>query len=108
MRKYRITESRLRGMIRESVKRALMESNETKSVLNELHNCLHKAKDLASDLIGLSNEDGNKYALGYATTVQNALDALFYEKLDNQDFDNESIYPKGNNWEGITGGFDAG
>ena len=67
----------------------------------ELHNCLHLAQDLAGDLIGLANESGDKYAIGYATTVQNTLNTLFYERLDNQDFDDESIYPKGHHPEGI-------
>ena len=108
MTKYRLSENRLRGLIREAVKSVLMESDETTNVLNELRDCLHKAKDLANDLMDLSFKDGNKYTLGYATTVQNALETLFYEKLDKNDFDNGSIYPKGPHWEGITGGFDAG
>ena len=106
----RLTESDIHKIVKESVNRVLNEGmgDETKRVLDELHQCLHKAKDLAGDLIGLAYENGDKYALGYATTAQNALDTLFYEKLDNQNFDSQSIYPKGTHWGGITGGFDAG
>ena len=106
----RLTEQDLHRIVKESVNRILNEGmgDETRRVLDELHQCLHKAKDLASDLIGLASDNGDKYALGYAITVQNALETLFYEKLDNKNFDNNSIYPKGPHWEGITGGFDAG
>lgn len=97
----KINESQLRNMIVKSVKKVLKENSEKlNNVYWELDEHLKKAIDLSSKLIELGSKEGNKEMMGYATTVQNALQTLCYEKLDKQEYDSSSIYPK-NHWGGL-------
>ena len=103
----RLTEGDLHKIVKESVNRILKEElgNSTK-MYHELSSLIDKARDLSGELIGSAYNDGNKRLMNIATTIQNALWQL-RERLENRDYDENSQYPKGNDFGGITGGFDA-
>ena len=101
----RLNEAQLKRVVAESVKRVLKENFEDlRKIRDELDSHLLKAKDLANELLSTafsSNDSSAKFYLGYATTVKNALESLRYEKLDNKEFDSETIYPKGSDFGGF-------
>ena len=105
--RIRITESDLHRIVKESVNRVLKEGfGNSAKIYNDLSRLLDEASDLSGELIGSAYNDGNKGLMNIATTIQNALWHL-RERLENRDYDENSQYPKGNDFGGITGGFDA-
>lgn len=104
----RLTEQDLHRIVKESVGRILKEgvSNSSANIYHDLTKLLDNARDLSGELIEAAYNDGQKRLISIATTVQNALWQL-RERLENRDYDENSQYPKGSDFGGITGGFDA-
>ena len=103
----RLTESDLHRIVKQSVNKVLKEGvGDSVKIYNDLSGLLDKARDLSGELIDSAYNDGQKGLIRIATTIQNALWNL-RERLEKRDYDENSQYPKGSDFEGITGGFDA-
>lgn len=103
----RLTEADLHRIVKQSVNRVLKEGfGNSVKIYHDLSRLLDEARDLSGELIGSAYNDGDKDLMNIAITIQNALWHL-RERLENRDYDENSQYPKGNDFGGITGGFDA-